>query len=84
MLLNEEDEIIKEQDKILEEELRYYRLLYTQPVSPRDHNRDEVKKAGQHVKNKSRKPDRRTRRRRNDPDHLGLHQEQTDPALSGR
>jgi hypothetical protein len=43
MLLNEEDEVIKEQDKILEEELRYYRLLYTQPVSPKDHNRDEVK-----------------------------------------
>jgi hypothetical protein len=43
MLLNEEDEEIKEQDKILEEELRYYRLLYTQPISPRDHNREEVK-----------------------------------------
>jgi hypothetical protein len=43
MLLSEEDEEIKEQDKILEEELRYYKLLYTQPKSPKDYNRDETK-----------------------------------------
>jgi exonuclease III len=43
MLVNDDDEIIKEQEKILEEELRYYRLLYTQPTSPKDINREEVK-----------------------------------------
>ena len=43
MLLNEEDKEIKEQDKILEEELRYYKLLYTQPAPTPTPNRDKIK-----------------------------------------
>ena len=37
-----------------------------------------------HGEDQGRKPDRRARRRRDDPDHLGVHQGAADPALPGR
>ncbi len=37
---------------------------------------------GPHVEDQGSEPRRRTRRRRDDPDHLGLHQAEADPALS--
>jgi exonuclease III len=43
MLITDENRIIKEQDEILQEELRYYKLLYTQPTSPSPRHREQSK-----------------------------------------
>ena len=43
MLINEDDKEIREQDEILQEELRYYKLLYTQPTNNPPRIREQTK-----------------------------------------